>query len=130
MILFSVPGCKNKSKNTQQSDGEKIEQTKGELKFFNEIRTFYNIPDDTIITSVFRFRNIGEDTVKIIDYSVTCGCTYAYISDSLVCPKEEGSFTMVVNTRGKGSGLKTIVAVLVTNGKKKHYKLETKLFMK
>lgn len=131
-ILFSaLNSCSlnNRQQNKEHTDNV-IKTSNGKLKCLNKLNVYKNISSDTLIISEFTLKNIGTEPVKIIEYSVSCGCTNAFVTDSIIKPGIEEVFTMNINTQGKTPGEHSVIAILKTNGRKKYYKLEAKLIIK
>ena len=56
-----------------------------------------------------KFKNSGDDTLKIISVSATCGCSSALTSSSVFLPGEEGSIQFTFNGMGMGPITKSVV---------------------
>jgi archaellum component FlaF (FlaF/FlaG flagellin family) len=103
------------------------DRTKGELICEQKNIDVGRIVNDTIFKTAFRFKNNGSEELRITQFNVSCNCTQASVSDSLILPNEECEFFMEVDTKGKSVGKHKVTAVLQTNGQRRFYKL-TSLF--
>jgi hypothetical protein len=56
-----------------------------------------------------KFKNSGDDTLKIITVSATCGCSSVLLSSNTLLPGEDGSIKFTFNGMGMGQVTKTIV---------------------
>ena len=72
-----------------------------------------NIPSDTIVTGVIKFKNVGNAPLKIKRVKTSCGCTVARLTQLTYQPGEEGQISIKFNTRGySGMARKTITIFL------------------
>ncbi len=126
LFLFLSSCIINNKDNHSGETNHDNKKTSGKLICLEKSAIFGVIPADTIIEGLFQFVNIGAETVKIIYYDVSCGCTLAILSDSLVMPGDSTIFIMSVNTQGKSPGNHVVNAVLKTNGLQTFYKLDVK----
>jgi|GEM_PF-2010268 len=64
---------------------------------------FGEIWQDEKVDHVFVFRNVGDETLKILDIKSGCGCTAAVISDEdmELEPGEEGSLAVTFDSKGR-----------------------------
>ncbi|MDD5454719.1 MAG: DUF1573 domain-containing protein [Candidatus Ratteibacteria bacterium] len=61
------------------------------------------------VTHSFKFQNIGEDTLKIIQVRASCGCSKAEAPIKEIAPGEFGEISVVFNTAGyKGKQTQSI----------------------
>lgn len=58
-----------------------------------------NIPNDTIVTRVFKFKNAGTYDLYVIDVSADCSCTVPEYTAGTFAPGEEGSVTVNYNSK-------------------------------
>lgn len=56
-----------------------------------------------------KFKNSGDDTLKIVSVSATCGCSSALSSSNVLLPGKEGSIKFTFNGIGMGPVTKSIV---------------------
>lgn len=131
MIVISAAfdNCSSRSTNNKHISKTKedvLPKTKGELKCETAIIDIGSVSRDTIFEVNFPLNNIGEEKLKIIEYSVSCNCTSASVRDSTVSPGNATIFNMKINTKGKHLGEHQTDAVLKTNGKRTFCKLTAK----
>ena len=98
-------------------------KSKGELICEQDKINVGQIKSDTVLKHCFRFRNIGSEELKITQFDVSCNCTKANVSDSIVLPLETCDFFMEIDTKGKSKGKHYVVAIFQTNGQRRFYKL-------
>jgi len=61
------------------------------------------------IVRTFIFQNKGDETLKILDISTSCGCTAALTTDKNLPPGGEGKIEVTFDTRGyRGRSLKVV----------------------
>ncbi len=83
--------------------GPKFEVSAGEtINLGNHLR---NTPVDYDIG----FVNSGDDTLKIVSVSTTCGCSSALLSGESILPGEGGSIKFTFNGIGMGQVTKSVV---------------------
>lgn len=74
------------------------------------------LSDDTIITRKFNFKNVGNDSLKILSVTADCSCTIPdYISGS-IGPGEFGSISVQFNSTGNAGRFIQYVTVLHNAG--------------
>lgn len=56
-----------------------------------------------------QFKNSGDETLKIVSVSATCGCSSALASNDELKPGEEGTIKFIFNGIGLGSVTKNII---------------------
>ncbi len=70
---------------------------------------FGEIREGEKVTHIYRFENVGQDTLVIKEVRTSCGCTAAIVSSKRIAPKETGEIKATFNSRGrKGEQSKTI----------------------
>ncbi len=55
-----------------------------------------------------KFKNSGDDTLKIVSVSATCGCSSVLLSSNTLLPGEDGTIKFTFNGMGMGQVTKTI----------------------
>ncbi|OQX55630.1 MAG: hypothetical protein B5M54_01270 [Candidatus Aminicenantes bacterium 4484_214] len=61
---------------------------------------FGEVQEGKVVTHVFIFKNIGDETLVINRVRTTCGCTAALLSQKQLQPEEQGKVEVKFNTRG------------------------------
>ncbi len=70
------------------------------------------VPDTNKLTHSFKFKNTGDQKVKIVA-SASCGCTVAALSKTEYAPGEEGEITATFDPHGRpGKNHKTITVTI------------------
>lgn len=128
MILFS---CSNQPAtikyNTIALDSKSI--TLGKLECKAKTVDGGIVKRDSVIITNFQLSNVGTESLRIIEFSVSCGCSSAHVVDSVIMPGKSTIFTMKIDTKDKHPGSLQTDAVLITNGQHKYCKLTTKYFV-
>lgn len=71
---------------------------------------FGEIEAGTVVKHVYRFRNTGDQPLKLTRVKASCGCTTPSWSKEPIQPGEEGFIEVAFNSRGKkGPQRKTVV---------------------
>jgi hypothetical protein len=52
----------------------------------------------TQVKHIFKFKNVGTDTLKIEQVKTSCGCTAAWESSKVIPPQKEGQIEVAFNT--------------------------------
>lgn len=83
------------------SDKDSIKESVLAPKIEFETDSFFigNIPNDTIVTRVFKFKNAGTYDLYVIDVSADCSCTVPEYTAGTFAPGEEGSVTVNYNSK-------------------------------
>ena len=75
-----------------------------------------DVPDDTVASTVIRFKNIGRDTVRVEEVRTSCGCTVPKIEKLTYLPGEEGSILVQFNARGFRGKVRKWVKIFFEKG--------------
>ncbi len=70
------------------------------VKFIEDSFDFGKIKQGEVLTHVFVFQNVGDETLKIKRVQSSCGCTAALITKKEVAPGEKGEVKVTFNSRG------------------------------
>ncbi len=73
-----------------------------------------NIKEGDIVNVSIRFKNIGDDTLILLNNFPTCNCTDVSYAKKVYNPGESGTINIKLDTTGK-FGDQTIVVKLLTN---------------
>ncbi len=73
--------------------------SKARIKFESDLFDFGSIPRGSTVSHVFKFRNVGEDTLKITAVKPTCGCTTAPLSSNEIAPGQEANIKATFNSQ-------------------------------
>lgn len=57
--------------------------------------------DEAVAPAVFRFVNVGDDDVSIVQASATCGCTQPEYDPAAIAPGDTGVVTVTFNPQGR-----------------------------
>ncbi len=81
-----------------EKDANNGSTTKGpKIQFEETSFNFGTVAQGTAIKHVFKFKNVGTDTLKIEKVKTTCGCTAAE-SSKIIAPNAEGQISVTYNT--------------------------------
>lgn len=93
---------------------------KGPRIQFNELsRDFGRVKEGDVLTHVFVFRNIGDETLQISRVTTSCGCAAALASEDQVAPGKSGEIKVTFNTRGYGGRVSKSVQVHTNDPKER-----------
>ena len=67
------------------------------LKFTETSFDFGKAAQNTQVKHVFKFQNVGTDTLKITQVKTSCGCTAAE-SSKIIPPQKDGQIAVTYNT--------------------------------
>ncbi|MCG3120499.1 MAG: hypothetical protein ALAOOOJD_03240 [bacterium] len=67
------------------------------IKFVETNFDFGKAAQNTAVKHVFKFKNVGTDTLKIAQVKTSCGCTAAE-SSKIIAPQKDGQIEVTYNT--------------------------------
>lgn len=97
----------------------KKDTTYAELKFDSQIHDFGDSKKGDVLTSKFKFKNTGEQTLIIEEIEADCGCLNYTLDKMVYEPGEEGVITITLNTENL-QGLSVRKLVLKANIENQH----------
>jgi hypothetical protein len=100
----SKSGGSDSADGVSQSDSAKIE-------FENPNHDFGEIKEGEVVSTVFKFRNVGSMPLSIISVDVTCGCTVAEKPEKPIGAGKTGEIKVEFNSVGKSGINKKYVTV-------------------
>lgn len=81
----------------------------GAFEFETMVHDWGAIGDEEPVKTSFKFKNVSDRTVKIINTKTSCGCTVGTPTKQVLAPGEEAAVEVTYNPKGKrGLELKTI----------------------
>lgn len=79
------------------------------MQFVETSYDFGTTVQGTQVKHLFKFKNVGSDTLKIKQVKTSCGCTAAWESSKIIAPQKEGQIEVAFNTGSVlGKASKTI----------------------
>lgn len=128
LLLTLISACGNSTEKEERLSVDLIENNNtGEegvnnsddnapfFEFVEEVKDFGQITQGEIITTVFRFRNVGKSDLIISSAQGSCGCTVPEWSKEPIKPGKNGEVTVTFDSNGKfGVQNKTITLVANT----------------
>ena len=82
------------------------------IQFTESIYDFGTVAQGTPVKHVFKFKNVGSDTLRIEQVKTSCGCTAAWESSKIIPPDKEGQIEVTFNTASQlGKASKTVYVV-------------------
>ncbi|MDZ7269152.1 MAG: DUF1573 domain-containing protein [candidate division KSB1 bacterium] len=72
------------------------------IEFVETSYDFGSAAQNTTVKHIFKFKNVGSDTLKITQVKTSCGCTAAE-SSKIIPPQKEGQIEVTYST-GHSSG--------------------------
>jgi len=67
------------------------------IKFAETSYDFGTAAQNTAVKHLFKFKNVGTDTLKITQVKTSCGCTAAE-SSKIIAPQKDGQIEVTYNT--------------------------------
>jgi hypothetical protein len=64
------------------------------------------------VKHIFKFKNVGTDTLKIEQVKTSCGCTAAWEGSKVIAPQKDGMIEVELNTASKLGETSTTVYVV------------------
>jgi len=71
------------------------------VRFEEERYNFGKITQGTVVEHIFKFTNVGNDTLVIDRVETTCGCTAAILSANRIAPGDSGQIKVTFDSHGK-----------------------------
>ena len=84
------------------------------FEFVEEIKDFGEITQGEIVSTTFRFRNVGESDLIISSATGSCGCTVPEWPKEPIKPGAEGKIDVKFDSNGK-QGMQNKTITLVAN---------------
>lgn len=96
-----------------------------DITFLNKVVDFGIVSQDTFLTAIFCFKNVGTNVLHIYSVKPDCICTGFDISKNDIIPGDSSNITLMFNTEGR-YGKQKLYAIVHTNTKSKFHKLTLK----
>ena len=100
--------------NPNTASGEVNEDDLPFFEFEEEVNDFGNITQGEVISSTFRFKNVGKSDLIISSAQGSCGCTVPEWPKEPIKPGKEGEIEVTFNSTGK-QGMQNKTITLVAN---------------
>ena len=100
--------------NTASSDGNKAEEDLPFFEFVEEVKDFGQITQGEVVSTSFRFKNVGKSNLIISSAQGSCGCTVPTWPKEPVEPGAEGVIEVTFDSNGK-SGMQNKTITLAAN---------------
>ena len=84
------------------------------FEFVEKVKDFGTITQGEIVSTTFRFRNVGQSDLIISSAQGSCGCTVPEWPKEPIKPGEEGVIDVKFDSNGK-SGMQNKTITLVSN---------------
>ncbi|SNR33933.1 DUF1573 domain-containing protein [Hymenobacter mucosus] len=78
-----------------------VAQAQGVIQFEKELHDFGNVPEGTMATHEFRFKNTGNQPIIIANVQASCGCTTPDWTKTPVLPGKTGIVKAVYSSAGR-----------------------------
>lgn len=96
--------------NGKHLQDDKLKQPK--IQFEKTQHDFGTVTEGESVEYIFRFTNIGNDTLVITNIRTSCGCTAALLSKHSIAPGESGEIKAAFDSQGRpGLNRKTIAVI-------------------
>jgi hypothetical protein len=103
-LFFQTNWLNGKSFLDQKDSGKKPK-----IKFEKTEFDFGTITEGKSVEFVFKFSNIGNDTLVITSVRASCGCTAVLLSEKIIAPGGSGEIKVVFDSHGRpGNNRKSI----------------------
>ena len=93
---------------------------KGNIRFSKTTYDYGTIKEGKVITHSFNFKNVGGQPVKILDASVTCGCTTPIFPKAAIAPGESATVQVTYDSNGKMASQRSTVTLYTDGYPEKH----------
>lgn len=103
------------------------EEPQAEIKFDKLTHDFGQFTEEnSLVSCVFTFTNVGDAPLVITQCVATCGCTVPTYSDKPIEPGKTGQIKVTYNGKGRVFGPVSKVITVMTNAKTKITRLSIK----
>ncbi len=92
--------------------GATAAQAQGVLTFDKELHDFASVPEGTMATHEFRFKNTGNQPIIIANVQASCGCTTPDWTKTPVLPGKSGMVKAVYSSAGRPGIFNKTVTVM------------------
>lgn len=108
-LTVFVLSCQFALAQEGEKDANNGSAVKGpKIQFAESSFDFGTVAQGTAVKHVFKFKNVGTDTLRIEKVKTTCGCTAAE-SSKIIAPNAEGQISVTYNTGSAvGKASKTV----------------------
>lgn len=96
--------------NTGSESGE-AQSDSAKIEFENPNHDFGEIKEGEVVSTVFKFKNVGSMPLSITSVDVTCGCTVAEKPEKPIGAGQTGEIKVEFNSAGKSGINKKYVTV-------------------
>lgn len=110
--LLSVDLIKNPYTASEDSDNK--EDNLPFFEFVEEVKNFGQITQGEVVSTSFRFKNVGKSDLIISSARGSCGCTVPKWPKEPIKPGEEGVIEVTFDSNGK-SGKQNKTITLIAN---------------
>ncbi len=93
--------------------------SQGKIEFEKNTHDFGVVEEGAKPTYLFRFKNIGDDTLRLQSVKPSCGCTSPFWSKAPIAPGDTGSIKVIYNSHGRPGAFNKAVNV-VSNAENEH----------
>lgn len=101
--------------NTAAEDGSSVDQSElPHFEFVEKVKDFGQITQGEIVSTSFRFKNVGQSDLLISSAQGSCGCTVPEWPKEPIKPGEEGVIDVTFDSNGK-KGMQNKTITLVAN---------------
>ncbi|MCP9756303.1 DUF1573 domain-containing protein [Lacihabitans sp. CCS-44] len=109
LMALSFWQC-NSTSNSDTADGES-QSDSAKIEFENPNHDFGEIKEGEVVSTVFKFKNVGSMPLNIVSVDVTCGCTVAEKPEKPIGAGKTGEIKVEFNSAGKAGINKKYVTV-------------------
>lgn len=99
-----------------QSSAPEVQQTT-KIQFEESIHDFGRINKGDMVGHIFKFKNVGDAPLLIVDAKTSCGCTVPQWTKEPIKPGETGELEVKYNGSGSGKIHKTVTVLANTEPK-------------
>ena len=90
---------------------EKTEATAARIRFIKSEHNFGQIKEGEKVTYIFRYKNIGDASLKVTNVKTTCGCTVSEWTKESVAPGDYGTVKATFDSHGKKGMQKKVISI-------------------
>src|SRR5512145_1240724 len=97
------------------------------IKFDKVEHDFGTVPQDSVVTATFTFKNTGNSVLVIERIKTGCGCTSTLLSKKELNPGEQGTLEIAFDSAGYNGIVTRTISVFTNDPGNKEVKLKIKV---
>ncbi|MCZ2223550.1 MAG: DUF1573 domain-containing protein [Chitinophagales bacterium] len=130
LVLISFCTACNSNENTKPQNLTQLEKIANDsanftqIEWIDSVANFGTINEGEIVEVTFKFKNIGNKPLYVIDVKPGCGCTSPSYSNEAIEPQKEGWVKGTFNSNNQKGEIHKFIRVVTNTINNKEYQLQ------